>query len=189
MPPHSTHLIQPLDLGIFGPQKHYKSRLRVNAKSEHVELIVRVLDSLFQASRPSVITAAFSAGGIVNAVAEVNGAPVLRASVQPENSRWAREGRRSLAPQLECVASHEVAVLRPDSECSSALIQDQHAVGSRAELSNDDDSTQTEEEICSRDEQFPTHPKVRKYCRKTIDISKSRRKSGLSKGRRSKRSK
>ena len=66
LPPHTSHLLQPLDVGIFGPQKRYRltdrNQLRhLSAQSIH---IIKTLDSLRKATCPSSIINSFRAAGI-----------------------------------------------------------------------------------------------------------------------------
>lgn len=71
LPPHATHLLQPLDVGIFCPFQHYYGRKVANA----VRLGIRGLDKvnflpLYVAARAKVfqkrtIRSAFSATGFV----------------------------------------------------------------------------------------------------------------------------
>jgi len=66
LPPHSSHLTQPLDLVTFGLLKNRYKNIRVDGGnySRQSAHILRVLASLYQVAVPHLVVAAFKAAGI-----------------------------------------------------------------------------------------------------------------------------
>ena len=66
LPAHASHLLQPLDLGLFGTQKAKKSAIIAPRKfsAQSAELI-RIMNSFYAAFTPTTIVSAFRQVGIV----------------------------------------------------------------------------------------------------------------------------
>ena len=68
LPPHSSHLVQPLDLSLFSAQKRYKSRIRLPQRfgdlDEQSRNAILIVDSLRMATTPRNVVASFSDAGI-----------------------------------------------------------------------------------------------------------------------------
>ena len=64
-PPGSSDQVLALDLGIFGIQKHFKSRIRVNGQfSDQSRNIMQIINSWIQATTPDKVVSAFNQAGI-----------------------------------------------------------------------------------------------------------------------------
>jgi hypothetical protein len=65
LPPHSSHLLQVLDLSLFGVTKKFLNRLN-SGESKYIQAnhIIRVLDCFHSAACPGNITGSFRLGGI-----------------------------------------------------------------------------------------------------------------------------
>ena len=64
-PPGSSDQVQALDLGIFGIQKHFKSRIKVHGQfSDQSRNIMQIVNSWIQATTPDKIVSAFHQAGI-----------------------------------------------------------------------------------------------------------------------------
>ena len=81
-PPGTSDQVQALDLGIFGSQKHYKSRVRPNEnfdQQQSVE-IQQIVNSWMRATMPDQVVSAFKQAGIYK-VEISNGVYVARADI------------------------------------------------------------------------------------------------------------
>lgn len=66
LPAHTSDQLQPCDLGIFGNQKRWQSRVTVAANwSRQTKQLIRVLDSFRLATTPKNVVSAFRKSGIV----------------------------------------------------------------------------------------------------------------------------
>jgi len=70
LPAHSSHLTQPLDLGVFGIQKGVKATMsapdRLKILDKQSLSLIKIVNSLFKAATPTNIISAFHAAGIMN---------------------------------------------------------------------------------------------------------------------------
>ena len=65
-PPHTSDQLQPCDLGIFGNQKHYQSRITVEPTlNRQTKQVVRMVDSFRCATTPKNVVGAFRKSGLV----------------------------------------------------------------------------------------------------------------------------
>ena len=83
LPSHSSHILQPLDLGIFGVQKGAFARLKIKTEhlSEQTTQIIKILASLQRAASPLFIVRSFRAAGIIPVVKEQGGSQVVCACI------------------------------------------------------------------------------------------------------------
>jgi hypothetical protein len=85
LPPHSSHLLQMLDLCIFGVTKRVLARLN---RGEHryvqTDHLLKILDSFSEACAPGKIAASFRLGGVSLILDETD---TLRCAVTPHKAR------------------------------------------------------------------------------------------------------
>jgi hypothetical protein len=97
LPPHSSHLLQVLDLSVFGATKKYLNRLN-RGESRYIQTnhIMKVLDSFHSASSIGNITSSFRLGGISVVLDEMdnhNDNPdshdnrIMRCAITPHTAR------------------------------------------------------------------------------------------------------
>ena len=66
IPPHSSNLLQPLDLVTFSLQKRWKKNIKINKNfSYQSKQIIEAYESILRASSPSYIADAFKRAGII----------------------------------------------------------------------------------------------------------------------------
>jgi hypothetical protein len=88
LPPHASHLLQMLDLCLFGVTKRIISRM--NDRDFHylqTTHIVKILDSFMAACTPSNIIASFRLGGLSLFLDDPTGSRILRCCVTVETAR------------------------------------------------------------------------------------------------------
>ena len=92
LPPHSSHLLQPLDLGIFGVFKGVLARMRVNKKrfSDQSIQVIKIIGALSRTASPLNIVSAFRAAGIVPNTIVQEGRFCVSARVSVEKAKKAR---------------------------------------------------------------------------------------------------
>ena len=92
LPPHSSHLLQPLDIGVFGVQKFHKNRMKLSIESlsEQTVAVVKIIDSLRRATSPIAIINAFKACGITTTL--VNG-PVSYSTLALVDATFAKKAQ------------------------------------------------------------------------------------------------
>lgn len=80
-PPGSSDQVQALDLGIFGVQKHFKTKIKTNsAFNDLSKNIQQIYNSWIRATYPDLIVSAFNQAGIFTI--QIEGLDVVRADVR-----------------------------------------------------------------------------------------------------------
>ena len=139
MPPHTSHLLQPLDLGCYSPLKHAYGNEVLQLARERIFHVDKVdFLSMYQAIRPSVfsqknIQAGFQAASLIPYCPErvLSSLSVVRTPPQPGTPPdWVAETPHTVS-QLQKQAQYIQNLLRRQSDRKSTRLNSSHSGESR----------------------------------------------------------